>query len=525
LIDAARRLPAELRAVLRKTLALDRDDRYDSAAALADDLDRYRRHRPLKAMPATRWYVARTFLARHRLGLAAAAIVALALIAGIALAMAGLAEARRAAAAARIEAEKADQIAGFVRGMLAGIDPNTAKTMDLRLMRLVLDQAAARADRELARQPAVRASIERTIADAYSSLGDFDRAGRHYDAAFDAGRAGAVDAVEQARNAMRRAENVDNRGDAQEALRQGNAAFALVEHLPADDRDRLYVEGHLAGLECDAGRLETSRTRYRRVLAAQRRLFGDADDDTLNSIEGLAITDSYMARYDDARPLYEELVATYRSRFGDDNTLTLGATNGLAVLDLEQKHFAEAEKLLAPAVATAERLLGPDHPLTVQLLSNYGGAIRQQDRNAEARPYYERAFAATRRLYGEEGIRTVSAESNLALLLRDLGDLDAAEKHARSAVEHADRSMAGNAYRGIIHREHATILLRMHRFGEAERELDAAWSVLSEAPGYGPDHPRSQDVVDTYIDLYTVWGKPERAAAWRARKVAATAAS
>jgi non-specific serine/threonine protein kinase/serine/threonine-protein kinase len=175
-LQAARKLPHELRAILRKALAPDRADRYDSAAALADDLERYRHKRPVKALPQTRWYLTRTFVARHRIGLAAASLAALALVAGIALALAGLAQ-------ARVEAAKSAQVSDFVRGILGGIDPDRAKGMDTRLMRMVLDSAADRAGRELAGQPNVRAEIERTIGDSYSSLGEFALAGEHYDAA------------------------------------------------------------------------------------------------------------------------------------------------------------------------------------------------------------------------------------------------------------------------------------------------------------------------------------------------------
>ncbi len=71
LTKAVRGLPVELRAILRKALAADREDRYDSAAALADDLELYANKRPIKALPATHLYRTRTFIARHRLGIAA----------------------------------------------------------------------------------------------------------------------------------------------------------------------------------------------------------------------------------------------------------------------------------------------------------------------------------------------------------------------------------------------------------------------------------------------------------------------
>jgi non-specific serine/threonine protein kinase/serine/threonine-protein kinase len=172
----------------------------------------------------------------------------------------------------------------------------------------------------------------------------------------------------------------------------------------------------------------------------------------------------------------------------------------------------------------SERVFGPEHPITLNTLNNYGGAIRQQNRNEEARPYYERGVTLAYKLYGPDSYRTVIAERNLSLLLRDAGELAEAEKHARIAVDHAPKAFgADNAYRGIMHDSLATILVREHRFGDAEKELDRAWSILSNAKDFGPGHPRSQDVVDHCIELYSAWQKPEKEAAWRAKKVAATA--
>ena len=75
-----------------------------------------------------------------------------------------------------------------------------------------------------------------------------------------------------------------------------------------------------------------------------------------------------------------------------------------------------------------------------------------------------------------------------------------------------------------MYRELATVLIREQRYAEAEKELDRAWSVFANAEGWGPQHPRSQDVVDSYIALYSAWKKPDREAVWQAKKVLATTA-
>jgi len=517
LLDGSRRLPGGLRAILRKALASDRADRYDSAAALADDLERFRERRPLKAVAPTRAYLTRTFFARHRVGIALGAVVVASLLAGIALALDGLARAHRSAALAQLEAAKAEQVADFTRGMLAGIDPNRAKGMDRALMRLVLDSAAERAGRELAAQPAVRASIEHTIGDSYASLGDYAVAQRHFEASIAALEQANAGLAERVRVRARSAANLANFDRADVALAKAREAVALAQGLPAEDRDRLEAESKLGAIEVIAGKPEEARRRLMRVLAAQRRLFGDDSVDVLATIDSLTTADIDAARFDEARPLLEELFERRRRVHGDEHSKTLDAVNGLAIIALEQKRYADAERMLAPQLEILERVFGKEHPLTMRLVSNLGGAIRQQGRNEDARPYYERVVALSRRLYGADSPSTAAAESNLSLLLRDAGDLVAAEAQGRAAVEHG-AAFGDKGVRGVLHRELATVLLRARKFDEAERELQAAWGIFERAEGFGPAHPRAQDAVDTFIELYAAWDRPEQEALWRARK-------
>jgi non-specific serine/threonine protein kinase/serine/threonine-protein kinase len=518
LLDAIRDVPGELRAVLRRALASDRNERYDSAIALAEDLDRYRDHRPLKAMPPSRLYVAQTFLRRHRLGIAAAGFVVAALVAGIALAIAGM-------RAARTEAAKADQVADFARSMISGIDPDKARGMDRSLMRLALDSAAERAGKELAGQPPVQASIEHTIADSYAAIGDYKLALTHYESALALAASAGTDAEERAKLTLRRAEMLADLGRYDEALTGAHSAQAMLAPMPADNRMRLFVDSRLAGIECDAGKAEVCRGDYQTVYDKQRLAFGEDDPDTLDSLHGLARAYSDLARYDEARKLFDTLIAKYKKLFGPENSKTLGVINGLAVVDLESKNDVEAEQLLRPLLEIDERLFGPEHPITHTAVNNLGGAIRGQGRNEEARPYYERALKLSNKLYGPDSYPAVIAENNYSLLLRDVGDYAEAEKHARISVEHADKAFGEtSAYRGLMHDGLGSILTHEKKYAEAEHELDTAWSIVVGDKNFGPQHPRSQEVVDHYIELYAAWGKPEREAEWRAKKVPATAA-
>jgi len=79
---ASQVVDTDLEALLRKCLERDPDRRYDSAAALAADIDHYLDLEPLSARPATTGYFLRKKLSKHRKPLTTAAAVALLLACG-----------------------------------------------------------------------------------------------------------------------------------------------------------------------------------------------------------------------------------------------------------------------------------------------------------------------------------------------------------------------------------------------------------------------------------------------------------
>ncbi len=112
-------IPKELRAIAVKAMAADREQRYESAAALGADLQRWRLGKPVLAMGGGRAYAVRCFLRRYRWASAAAAVAVLALVVGIGAALYGLREARQAQSVAEQRRVQAENLVGVMLGDLA----------------------------------------------------------------------------------------------------------------------------------------------------------------------------------------------------------------------------------------------------------------------------------------------------------------------------------------------------------------------------------------------------------------------
>jgi tetratricopeptide (TPR) repeat protein len=250
-----RKLAGDLDAIVLKALEKEPERRYASVRELADDLQRHLAGLPVRARPARLAYRARKFVLRHRIPLAAAALVATALAAGGGIA---LHESRQA----RLQREMALRSANAMVFQLAeGLSRMRGPTE----ARLGLLTQATTIFEEIGRAGSASPEHRRQVADGYRvlsqtywQLGDANRA-----------RGFIVRAEREARRLARhpRAAGADSlllagvlvmRGDVQaSAGAQDSALAAFEEAMRLAD-----------GLDPEAaGKVEAHRVRY---LAASR---------------------------------------------------------------------------------------------------------------------------------------------------------------------------------------------------------------------------------------------------------------
>src|SRR5262249_7830216 len=127
--------------------------------------------RPVQARPDSMAYRVRKFAGRHVLGIVASVLIALSLVAGLTATLVQAARARREAALARAEAQRAERIKDFTLSLLYEASPvHAAKGREMTAAAL-LENAAARVDRGLADEPEARAELRLVIAQGLQALG------------------------------------------------------------------------------------------------------------------------------------------------------------------------------------------------------------------------------------------------------------------------------------------------------------------------------------------------------------------
>jgi tetratricopeptide (TPR) repeat protein len=409
-------LPRELRHVVARAIDPQRERRYDSATALADDVQRYLDGDAVEAVPSTTRYRMSKFVRRQRRPLAVALAVAVTLVAGLAVALWGLVRAER-------EATRAQATSEFLATVLSGVDPEQARELDKTLLRGVLDDAARRAGEELAGQPEALAQIEGVIADAYTGLGEFDLALVHGERAYRLSLAALgpehPETLARARGLGRAQVDVGQLREAEPLLR--DTLERLTRILGPDALITLKTRQTLGWLLRESGRYADAEAELAQAIARMRATVGDEDTDTIETRFTRAIVLGDLERFDEAIAELRELVALRTRLLGADHARTLSVRNSLAVSYLQSRRYAEGERELLDMLPAFERVYGAEGTSTLMVVGNIGGALRQQGKVEASGPYYQRAADALRDRFGPGHPRALQTRHNYGNYLFDAG--------------------------------------------------------------------------------------------------------
>ena len=542
-----RRLRGDLDVICLKALQKDPARRYASVEALSEDIRRNLAGLPVLARPDSVRYRLGKFATRHRIGLAmtAGGVLVVAALTGYYVVRLSTERDR-----AQQEAAKAEQVATFLRGLFEVSDPSESRGRAVTAREL-LDEGAARIERDLAGQPEVRASMMRVIGDVYGALGLYADARPmleralaehrrihgedHAEVAESETALGVVlqdtGDVTSAEPLFRRAlatrqrlygephEKVseslallafllETRGDAAGALQMAQQVLAMERALFAPDHPRVTkATSELAGMLRRGGKLEDAEPLLREALAAQRRHYGSEDLTVASTARNLASLLRDRGALDEAEVLYREAIATRRKLQGDVHPDVGIALNSHAMLLDRKGDRAGAATSYREAIRIAERVYeGQPHPDLAAMYSNLAATLRAGGQLDEASATYALAMSLVDRVLASSHPNRAFPRLGLAGVYLDQQRYAAAEPLIREALALRRAGLEpGHRYIGDALVELGTCLTGLRRFAEAERVLfEARQLFLTDA---GPDDARTVRAGRRLEALYQAWGK------------------
>lgn len=431
----ARALESDLDWVVLKALDKDPDRRYESPAALAEDVRRFLDGTPVVARRPTFLYVLRKYARRHAPLLIGSA-VALALIAA-SLGW-GLYRARQEAERANLEEETARQVADFLVETFAIADP-TRENGSTVTAREILDRGAARLDSELAGQPRVRAKLLDTMAVVYLQLGLYERAepmARQALAARERELGAAAPEVATSLETLAWILFLQNRNA--EALPLVERTVAIHERRSGRDSPQVASSlNNLAAIHRELRDYDRAEALYRRAAAIQEAHHapGGGSTDLASTLANLATVLHDQERFDEAAPLHERSLAIRERERGPDHPETAISLNNLGWFSYLRGDLAAAERHYARALAIRERVLGADHPETALVLDNLGLVRLAEGKPAEAEALFRRALAIREARLDPRHRNLADSLHGLGLALRDQGRREEAAEPLRRALE------------------------------------------------------------------------------------------
>jgi serine/threonine protein kinase/Tfp pilus assembly protein PilF len=438
--------------IVMKALEKDRNRRYESADGLAADILRHLHLEPVLARPPNQLYRLRKLIRRNRLACVSAAAVFVALVLGAAASTWQTVRARRA------ERGQA-AVARFLKETLTGVRPSVALGRDTKLLREVLEKAAARVGKDLTRQPAVEAELRDTIGEVYQALGNYNQ---------------AEDMCRQALALRRKLRGQPDK---------------LAEALN-DLANALYKQGKLAEAE----------TLHREALVIRRKFLGNQHPDVASSLSGLANVLWAEGNLVGAEAMHREALAIRRNRLGQEHADTAASLDNLAgVLSAEEK-FPEAEAMQREAVALNVKLLGPEHPDVAYSMNNLADTLYAEGKLAEAEATNRVVLAMRRKLLGPEHPDVAFSLSNLGNVLLAQGNLAGAEALYREALA-MRKKLLGNRHIDVAGSLNnlAGALIQQDKLSEAEPLQREALDIQKQALG-----PKHQDIAGSLGNLGAV---------------------
>jgi len=355
-------LAGDLDTVISKALRISPDERYGSAAHLAEDIRRYLDSQPIAARPPSFWYAARLALSRHRMAAGVAAV-------GFTLVASASVVAWQQHRESQAHAERTAAVRDFMFELVSDVEKPEGQDSEVTSKQMI-DGAVIRARRDFGAQPQLQGELLGELGRMYMRIDEID------------------DAMPALAEAIALLEKTSPPGDT--ALNRARAYLAAAWLQTSDDlprtgalaerarracaspdtecaKVRVYAGSTLSQIASISGDDERALAEIRSTVADAELAFGEAHEDFAMQLLHLAMVArnaGHLVEAGDA--LKRALSLTKDLRMRASNRKDLERT--MAIVDYDLGHYEAARsRLVTLQSATPD---SAERALLARLLAN-----------------------------------------------------------------------------------------------------------------------------------------------------------
>ena len=385
----ASQLRGDLDWIVMKALEKDRSRRYSAASELAEDIRRHLRSEPVLASPPSAVYRMRKFVRRHRLGVAAASAVAVAVLLGFSGATFGMVRARRAEAAALEEVRARRDVSSFLEDLFT-VPARSGSGTTVTARELVdRGSSSVRTDRLI--EARARARLMQTLGVVYRNLGLYGQARLLLDEALSIRTALLGEANPETAESLNAVGSIlFLSGQPESARPYFERALAIQQKtLAPDDIEVARSLNNLANVRVKTGELEAATELYERALAIREHARGPDHPEVAKTLNNLGLALRSSGKLQQARSLLERALSIRERQLGPDHRDVATSLNSLALVLMDLGEDASARSLLERADGIVVDTLGPEHPNRLEVLRSLAAVHERAGDAAGARAFEE----------------------------------------------------------------------------------------------------------------------------------------
>ena len=455
--QVVKQVAGDLDLIIATALQREPARRYATVTAFADDLRRWLDRRPITARADSTAYRFNRFVRRHRFGVAATAVVLLALVAGLGAALWQADKARQQAKLAEQQAQRADQqaqradkeavsarqsaersrrVTAFLITVFTQEHPLRRTESGATTLAQAFDDTLERIDTEFADDPLLQGELLDDFGEITTTKGKLDQSQALFERALAlAEQTRGLDDPAVAESLVNLGVVASYRGDVMAAKPYLQRAVKILaphsRELPRDYANALSALSVV--MDEEGNRAEAER--LQRLAIQILREAKVAPEMLIPALSNLATSQSNVGNFNEAESLANELLAIAEHAFGKESANIIPPLWTLEVVADHRGNLELEQRLVERRLAVARAALPPGHPWLAITLGKSGFMLMRVGKAKEGEARMREALGLLAR-EGNKGDDVQLIQRRLWIGLRQNGDTRA----ARVAIEAAWKS-------------------------------------------------------------------------------------